>query len=207
MGIYNRDNINYSSMLMAALKDRAETAAREAAYKEKMGKIWGDATKSVGNMVGRGIMASADYYGGNSTSTTLEEDKAELAKLEEEQKKYNEQVEQRKKFDEIFNNPNYDAQAAQSRIATNEMNGYTTEPFNYDSYNASALMKGYVPAEANPYTRGTLIYETEDYPQTSVPLGYTPNYGIYSNYKPTEDEELYNNPYSIAIQPYYRRGH
>lgn len=204
MGIYNRDNINYSSMLMAALKDRAETAAREAAYKEKMGKIWGDATKSVGNMVGRGIMASADQYGSN---TTLEEDKAELAKLEEEQKKYNEQVEQRRKFDEIFNNPNYDAQAAQSRIAANEMAGYTTEPFNYDSYNATSLMKGYIPAEANPYTRGTLIYETEDYPQTSVPLGYTPNYGIYSNYKPTEDEELYNNPYSIAIQPYYRRGH
>lgn len=192
MGIYNRDNINYSSMLMAALKDRADTAARQAAYQEKIGKIWGDATKSVGNMVGRGIMASADKYGGSSTPTTIAEDKAELAKLEEEQKKYDEQVELRKKFDEIFNNPNYDAQAAQARIASNEMVGYNPEQ-QYLSNEATSNMVGYKPFYSRNYipAQDGVWYDPEEQERMK---------------KEAEASMVGYNPYSSVINGYYRRG-
>lgn len=179
MGIYNRDGINYSSMLMAALKDRADTAARQAAYQEKMGKIWGDATKSVGNMIGRGIMASADSYGGNSTPTTIDEDKAELAKLEEEQQKYNEQVEQRRKFDELFNSPS----AAQWK-ANAEYFDYNPEP-QLQAQNATNYMSGYNPT----YTRNYIPEQDKDW------------------YRQQEEEQpVTYNPYSYAMQTYYRRG-
>lgn len=192
MGIYNRDNINYSSMLMAALQDRAETAARQAAYKEKMGKIWGDATKSVGNMVGRGIMASADNYGGNSTSTTIEEDKAELKQLEEMQKKYDEQVEQRKKFDEIFNNPNYDAQAVQARLATNEMAGYNPEQ-QYMSNLATSNMEGYKP------------FYSRNYIPAQDGIWYDPEEQERMKQEAADAMSGYN-PYYYTINGYYRRG-
>ena len=186
-GIYNRDNINYSSMLMAALKDRAETAARQAAYKERMGKIWGDATKSVGNMVGRGIMASADAYGGD-TSTSVDEDKAELKQLEDMQKPQEEIEKQREE-------------------AAKELVGYTTNSVSPEAVRAAELMNGYVPAEANPYTRGSLIYEpnyADVAQQNSVPLGYRPTYGIMKDYVPNEEREY--NPYSLSMNGYYRRG-
>ena len=192
MGIYNRDNINYSSMLMSALKDRADTAARQAAYKEKMGKIWGDATKSVGNMIGRGIMASADQYGSNSSNTTIDEDKAELAKLEDIQKNYNEQVEQRKKFDEIFNNPNYDMAATQSRIASKEMEGYNPMP-TYMSEGASDFMSGYQP----------LL--TRNYVPVQDGVWYDPEEQERMKKEAEASMEGYN-PYSSVINGYYRRG-
>ena len=187
MGIYDRDNINYSSMLMAALKDRAETAARQAAYKERIGKLWGDATKSVGNMIGRGIMASADSYGGSS-DTTVDEDKAELKQLEEMQKQREEIEKQRVE-------------------AANEMQGYVPNAVSPEAVRAAELMNGYVPAEANPYTRGSLIYEpnyADVAQQNSVPLGYRPTYGIMKDYVPNEEREY--NPYSLSMNGYYRRG-
>lgn len=186
-GIYNRDNINYGSMLIAALKDRAETAARKAAYQERQGKLWGDTVKNVGNMFGRGIMASADSYGGDS-ATTVDEDKAELKQLEEMQKQQEEIEKQREE-------------------AAKEMMGYNPNSVSPEATRAAELMKGYVPAEANPYTRGSLIYEpnyADVAQQNSVPLGYRPTYGIMEDYIPNEEREY--NPYSISMNGYYRRG-
>lgn len=191
-GIYNRDNINYSSMLMAALKDRAETAARQAAYQERQGKLWGDTVKSVGNMFGRGIMASADTYGGDSSTSTLDEDKAELKQLEEMQKKYNEQVEQRRKFDEVFNNPNYDTQAAQSRIATNEMTGYNPEQ-QYMSNVATSNMEGYKP------------FYSRNYIPAQDGVWYDPEEQERMKREAAESMSGYN-PYIYTINGYYRRG-
>lgn len=191
MGVYDRDGINYSSMLMAALKDRAETAARQAAYQERQGKLWGDTVKSVGNMVGRGIMASADSYGGSS-DTTVEEDKAELKQLEEMQKKYDEQVEQRKKFDEIFNNPNYDTQAAQARIATNEMTGYNPVP-QYMSNEATSYMEGYKP------------FYSRNYIPAQDGVWYDPEEQERMKREAAEAMNGYN-PYYYSINGYYRRG-
>jgi hypothetical protein len=94
-GIYTRDNINYSSMLQNAIANRAKAAEREAAYIQNQGKLWGDTATNVGKYFGRGYMAYQD---------SLDEDEAELAQLKA-QKAYEEQVEQRKKFDEYFNNP------------------------------------------------------------------------------------------------------
>lgn len=181
MGIYNRDNINYGSMLMAALKDRGETAARQAAYQERQGKLWGDTVKSVGNMLGRGIFATADGYDDTSSSTSLDEDKAELKQLEEIQK--------------------------QREEAAKEMQGYTPNSITPEAIHAAEMMQGYVPAEANPYTRGSTIYEpnyADVAQQNSVPLGYRPTYGIMKDYVPNEEREY--NPYSLSMNGYYRRG-
>lgn len=212
-GIYNRDNINYSSMLMAALKDRAETAARQAAYKERMGKIWGDATKSVGNMVGRGIMASADAYGGDSSST-VDEDKAELKQLEELQKQQEEMEKQRE-------------------AAAKEMVGYVPNSVSPEAVRAAEQMNGYRPFDTRegayiaPQVGGAESVAMNGYhpilnhtPSTSEieELAYRDKMkGIYGVDVPAHYPEDYytdpyyygldlSNPYSNAMQNYYRRG-
>lgn len=160
MGIYNRDNINYGGFLQAAIANKIANAQRQADHEKAMAKLWGDTIAKAGQTIGRGAFYS---YGGDdniSSDTSIAEDKAELAKLEDIQKKYNEQVAQRNKFDEIFNNPNYDAQAAQARIATNEMTGYnpTTQ---YMSQGASDLMKNYKPTLQEQYLNK--YYQGNDY--------------------------------------------
>lgn len=111
-GIYTRDNINYSQMLQNAITNRAKSAEIQAAYKQAQGKLWGDTATNIGKYLGRGIFATAD--------SMSDEDEAELARLkeikaeqeqksyeEEIKKAYEEQLEQRNKFDNIFANPNY----------------------------------------------------------------------------------------------------
>lgn len=60
MGIYTRDNINYSTMLQNAIANRAKAAEREAAYIQNKGKLWGDTVSKVGNMFGRGLTDYVD---------------------------------------------------------------------------------------------------------------------------------------------------
>ena len=129
-GIYTRDNVNYSQMLQNAIVNRARAAERQAAYKQAQGKLWGDTATNVGKYLGRGIFATAD--------SMSDEDEAELARLkeikaEQEQKAYEEQVEQRNKFDNIFANPNYGIYNPKyntpqgpslSEVGTRSMHGY-----------------------------------------------------------------------------------
>ena len=187
MSVYSRDNINYAGMLQNAIANRVANAQREAQYIKDKGTLWGNTVKDVTKTLGRGAMASADMYGGDSTST-VDEDKAELKQLEEMQKQQEEIEKQREE-------------------AAKEMVGYTPNSVSPEAVRAAELMTGYVPAEANPYTRGSLIYEpnyADVAQQNSVPLGYRPTYGIMKDYVPNEEREY--NPYSISMNGYYRRG-
>ncbi len=69
MGIYNRDNINYSSMIDNAIKNRLHTAEREADRIEERAKIKADAAKDMASTFARGM----DYI-------QYESDKKELEK-------------------------------------------------------------------------------------------------------------------------------
>lgn len=122
-------------MLQNAIANRARAAEREAEYIKNQGKLWGDTATYVGNTIGKGAFYSYEPQ-------SLEENKAELAKLEEMQKKYEEQVEQRRKFDSLFSSPS----AAQIK-ANNEYFNYNPEP-QLQSQAASNYMTGY-----KPYTR------------------------------------------------------
>lgn len=191
MSVYSRDNINYAGMLQNAIANRVANAQRQAQYIKDKGTLWGNTVKDVTKTLGRGAMASADMYGGDS-ATTVDEDKAELKQLEEIQKKYNEQVAQRNKFDEIFNNPNYDMAAAQSRIATNEMAGYNPEQ-QYMSNVATSNMEGYKP------------FYSRNYIPAQDGVWYDPEEQERMKREAAEAMSGYN-PYIYTINGYYRRG-
>lgn len=170
-GIYTRDNINYSTMLQNAIANRARAAERQAQYIQNQGKLWGDTVTNVGNTIGKGAFYSYDPQ-------SLAEKKAELAKLEEEQAKYNEQVEQRKKFDEIFNNPEKLAkdQAARESYIEKQYNDYSDYKPNgtYD-------MDGYRPFDTR---EGAYIAPQVGGAESVAMSGYKPNL----NYKPSVEE-------------------
>lgn len=138
MGIYNRDNINYGSMLQNAIANRVAKAQREAQYLKDKGTLWGSTVKDVANTIGKGAFYSIEPQ-------TLDEKKAELQRLEEAQAKYNEQVEQRRKFDSLFSSPS----AAQVK-ANNEYFNYNPEP-QLQSQAATNYMTGYRPNYGRNY--------------------------------------------------------
>lgn len=234
-GIYTRDNVNYSQMLQNAIANRARNAERQAQYIQNQGKLWGDAATNVGKYLGRGIFATADSIG--------DEDEAELAhlkeiKAEQEQKAYEEeiqkaydaQVEQRKKFDEIFNNPEKLAkeQAERESYINKQINDYADYKPNgtYD-------MTGYRPFDTR---EGAYIAPQVGGAESVAMNGYNPilNHnpsiseiqslayrdkmkGIYGEDVPANYPEDYytdpyyygldlSNPYSNSMQNYYRRG-
>lgn len=192
MSVYSRDNINYAGMLQNAIANRVANAQREAQYIKDKGTLWGNTVKDVTKTIGRGAMASADMYGGDSPTTTVDEDKAELKQLEEIQKKYNEQVTQRNKFDEVFNNPNYNPQDTQARIATNEMAGYNPEQ-QYMSNVATSNMEGYKP------------FYSRNYIPAQDGVWYDPEEQERMKLEAAESMNGYN-PYYYTINGYYRRG-
>lgn len=53
MGIYQRDNINYSSMLDNIIKNRIEKGKELGKLYQDQGKIWGDTARDIGQMVMR----------------------------------------------------------------------------------------------------------------------------------------------------------
>ena len=73
MSVYSRDNINYAGMLQNAITNRVAKAQREAQYIKDKGELWGNTVKDVTKTLGRGAMASADMYGGDSATTTVDE--------------------------------------------------------------------------------------------------------------------------------------
>lgn len=91
-------------MLQNAIANRNAAAQREAAYEQAKGKLWGDTVNNITKYAGRGIMASADQY-------STDEDEAELEQLKAQKEqdaaiaKYREQVEQRRAFDKLFDDP------------------------------------------------------------------------------------------------------
>lgn len=219
-GIYTRDNVNYSQMLQNAIANRARNAERQAQYIQNQGKLWGDTATNVGKIAGRGYMAYQD---------SLDEDEAELAQLKA-QKAYEEQVEQRKKFDEIFNNPEKLAkeQAARESYIEKQYNDYADYKPNgtYD-------MAGYRPFDTR---EGAYIAPQVGGAESVAMNGYNPilnhnpsiseiqslSYrdkmkGIYGEDVPANYPEDYytdpyyygldlSNPYSNSMQNYYRRG-
>lgn len=151
MSIYNRDNINYSQMIQNAIANRNAAAQRQAAYDQAKGKLWGDTTTNIAKNIGRGIYAELDEN---------DEDEAELEKLLELKKqkeaiaKYNEQVEQRRAFDEIFNNPDKEFGIYNPKYNTPQGASLSEE--------GTRSMQGYVPLTAytpnyhnNPYDNET----------------------------------------------------
>lgn len=79
MPIYNRDQINYGSLIQNAIANRNAAAQRDAAYITNFGNIAANAVKDTGGVIGRGL---ALYES--------DEDEAELARL----KKLKEEMEQ-----------------------------------------------------------------------------------------------------------------
>lgn len=187
-GVYTRDNINYSSMLQNAIANRNAAAQREAAYEQAKGKLWGDTINNMTKYAGRGIMASADQY-------STDEDEAELEQLKA-QKAYEEQVAQRKNFDNVFNNPTKlaEQQAARDTYIQNQ----------YDSYadykpNETYSMNGYKPSF--DYTReGAHIEPVIGGAETLAMSGYKP----IINHTPSVDE-IHKYAYDSRMRDIYGR--
>lgn len=68
MGIYNRDNINYSSMIDNAIRNRLHTAERDADRIEERAKIKSDAAKDLASSFSRAM----DYAQYESEQKALE---------------------------------------------------------------------------------------------------------------------------------------
>lgn len=58
MGIYNRDNINYSTMIDNMIKNRMDRAQKRSDNIKKQGEIWGGFVKDLGGIAGRAYTAS-----------------------------------------------------------------------------------------------------------------------------------------------------
>lgn len=55
MGIYNRDEIDYGSMIDNMIKNRMETDRIRSDNIRKQGDIWSNFSKDTGNMIARGM--------------------------------------------------------------------------------------------------------------------------------------------------------
>lgn len=135
MSIYNRDNINYSQMIQNAIANRNAAAQRQAAYDQAKGKLWGDTTTNIGNMIGRGI---GGYNAWKGDSSVEDAEDAELEMLKKKLEEYEAQQAEA------------DAYHGQVEHATNYMTGYKPmEASMSESYNQEynnpyklALMEG-----------------------------------------------------------------
>lgn len=138
MSIYNRDNINYSQMIQNAIANRNAAAQRQAAYDQAKGKLWGDTTTNIGNMIGRGIGGYNAWKGDTSVEDVEDAEDAELEMLKKKLEEYEAQQAEA------------DAYHGQVEHATNYMTGYKPmEASMSESYNQEynnpyklALMKG-----------------------------------------------------------------
>ena len=131
MSIYNRDNINYSQMFQNAITNRNAAAQRQAAYDQAKGKLWGDTTTNIGNIISEGI-AGYNAWKGDTTAEDAED--AELEMLKKKLEEYEEQQ----------------AEAAayhgQVEHATNYMTGYRP-----NDYFKQEMVDSYDKNYNNPY--------------------------------------------------------
>lgn len=73
-GIYQRDNINYASMIDSAIKNRNEKAKERAQLYANQGQIWSDAVRNLGQMGVR----TMEYIQANKEQAELENKLKEL---------------------------------------------------------------------------------------------------------------------------------
>lgn len=143
-GIYDRDQINYASMIENMIRNRMDRAKLVGDSILKQGEINAETTRNLGNLLSRGIAYGFGEYSNPQAST----DEEELARLKDIRAKYQAQVDQRNKFDAIFNrpsnvqNPKYNPSNGPSlkEIYEQEMRGY-----NPAGRVQSEQMKGYMP--------------------------------------------------------------
>ena len=128
MSIYNRDNINYSQMIQNAITNRNAAAQRQAAYDQAKGKLWGDTTSNIGNIIGEGI-GGYNKWKGDTTAEDAED--AELEMLKKKLEEYKTQQDEA------------DAYRGQVQTATNLMEGY--HPNVVGTYSRASLY------DDNPY--------------------------------------------------------
>lgn len=125
MGIYNRDNINYSGMIQNMLASAKHGGEIRANNIRSQGDIWGGAVKNVGSAVGRAY----GMYGGNGG---MSEDEIELQKLEKEREELLKQQEAAEHASAVMadyrqNVPNYTGVMGQGNPYAIPGNPYATQ--------------------------------------------------------------------------------
>lgn len=83
-GIYDRDNINYPSIMAAVAQARARDAERRGEYINQQGQLWGNTAKNLVNTAGRAIVGHMDK-GPESWSYVAEGDRSGLDRLRAEE--------------------------------------------------------------------------------------------------------------------------
>lgn len=79
-GIYERDNINYPSIMAAVAQARARDAERRGDYINQQGQLWGNTAKNLVNTAGRAIVGHMEN-GPESWSYVAEGDRSGLDRL------------------------------------------------------------------------------------------------------------------------------
>ena len=92
-GIYERDNINYPSILAAVAQARARDAERRGDYVRSQGELWGNTAKNLVNTAGRAVVGHMDK-GPESWSYVAEGDRSGLDRLRAEELAKEEREEQ-----------------------------------------------------------------------------------------------------------------
>lgn len=92
-GIYERDNINYPSIMAAVAQARARDAERRGDYINQQGQLWGNTAKNLVNTAGRAIVGHMDK-GPESWSYVAEGDRSGLDRLRAEELAKKEREEQ-----------------------------------------------------------------------------------------------------------------
>lgn len=128
MGIYNRDNINYSSMIDNAIRNRLHTAERDADRIEERAKIKADAAKDLASSFSRAM----DYAQYESEQKALEK---KLKDLEDRRDYIRNAYTQAQDYQPYTTTDEYKASEYMSgykpSYKTNEVVKYNTTPSTY----------------------------------------------------------------------------
>lgn len=124
MPIYNRDNINYGTLIQNAIANRNAAAQRDASYISNFGNIVGGAVSTLGNQIGRGLVSYEE-----------DEDEAKLKELEAEREL-------------LIKKESEDATKAMEGYRPADVPNYTPFETTLEGYNVNSDIK---PTENNPY--------------------------------------------------------
>jgi hypothetical protein len=83
-GIYERDNINYPSIMAAVAQARARDAERRGEYINQQGQLWGNTAKNLVNTAGRAVVGHMEN-GPESWSYVAEGDRSGLDRIRAEE--------------------------------------------------------------------------------------------------------------------------
>lgn len=128
MGIYNRDQINYASMIDNAIRNRLHTSEREADRIEERAKINAQAAKDIASTFARGM----DYLQYESEQKALEK---KLKDLEDRREYIRNAYTQSQDYKPYYTTDEYKASEYMSGYKpsydTNEVVKYNTTPSTY----------------------------------------------------------------------------